>query len=802
MKYIKRILLSLLVLLILLGAAVFVTITFYKKELSLLLTETLKTNYGLAFKVDDVNVSLFSNWPHASVKLKNVEIKSELNKVTAETLLKAGSLSLSFDIKKMLSKQFVLRYVSVSDAEINLVRHVDGSRNFEFKKQAPDTSGTPGAISFEVKEVTVRNTKFRFLNQQRGQRIAVNFMDVKIALKQYSDGLEAGIHGKTLVEELLFNPTNGAFLKNTRAILHLQVNYMKETKRVCVYPPSHAEIEGHEYRLTSLIDLGEPRRLALQIASEKIKTERVATLLTPKIRKVLSNFEVKRPVDARILLVVNLGQKEEPVILAEINGRDCDLAIGKSKIPYSGLHFRGRIISLDSSRHHGDAGHARILFDQLKGRVYDFPFTATVSVVNFTNPQIAIDASLLIEAQKIKFDVAKNFELKGSALATIRYNGPASKLNKEEFLETPMKLNAYLLFNNLSYKEVDRPYVYTVNGKANLNNRDLRFDNLNLATNMAQASLKGRAENFVPYVLGFTKGFKASLDATTEDLNLNPLLSATGGKTEEKEKPAADGKMAKKINNSWFEFQVNLFAKRLTLRKVEAQSAAVNLFYKNNFLEIRSLNVNTCDGRITATGTVRDFNKINADVSIQNVNVKKLFDQFENFGQTAIGSENLQGTIFVDGKFKVDLDEKMEFIGSTMVGDAKLKLINGHLVNYEPIQKLSNFIFKNRDFNDVSFTELNETFKIRGYEMEIDELEIGSNVLNLYVVNGLYNIKGNSNINILIPWSNLKRRGKNYVPKNTGESAENTKGLKLNFYGPSKNMKISLGHKAQEKTFP
>lgn len=797
MKYIKRILLSLLILLVLIGATVFVTITFYKKELSQLLTETLKTNYGLELKVEDVKVSLFSNWPHASVKLKNVEIKSELNKAANETLLKAGSLSLSFDIRKMLNKQFVLRYVSLSDAEINLVRHSDGSRNFEFKKQITDSNATPSAITFEVKEVSIRNAKFRFLNQQRGQRIAVNFMDVAVALKQYSDGLEAEIDGKTLVEELLFNPKNGAFLKNTRTILHLQINYIKDTKTLCVYPPSHVEIEGHPYRVTSLIDLGEPKRLALQIASEKVKAERVAALLTPKIRNVLSNFEVKRPVDAKILLVVNLGQREEPVILAEINGHDCDLAIGKSKIPYSGLHFRGRIISLDSSRHRGDAEHARILFDQLKGRVYDFPFTATVSVINFTDPQIAIDASLLIEAQKIKFDVAKNFELKGSALATMRYNGPAAKLNKEEFLEAPMKLNAYLLFNNLSYKEVDRPYVYTVNGKANLNNHDLRFDNLSLATNIAKANIKGRAENFVPYVLGLTKGFKASLDATTEELNLNPLLSVTERKPDENEKSAGNGKMTKKINDSWFEFQVNLFAKRLTVRKVEAQNATVNLFYKNNFLEIRSLNVSTCDGRIAAKGAIRDFNKINADVSIQNVNVKKLFDQFENFGQSAIGSQNLQGTFFVDGKFKVDLDEKMEFIGSTMLGDAKLKLLNGHLVNYEPIQKISNFIFKNRDFNDVSFTELNETFKIRGYEMEIDELEIGSNVLNLYVVDGVYNIKGNSNINILIPWSNLKRRGKNYVAKNSGESAENTKGLKLNFYGPSKDMKISLGHKAQ-----
>jgi hypothetical protein len=129
------------------------------------------------------------------------------------------------------------------------------------------------------------------------------------------------------------------------------------------------------------------------------------------------------------------------------------------------------------------------------------------------------------------------------------------------------------------------------------------------------------------------------------------------------------------------------------------------------------------------------------------------------------------------------------------VGEVKLKLREGHLVNFEPVQNLSNFLFKNRDFNDVAFSELSETFQLEGFKMRINELEIASNVLDLFVVDGLYDFKGKSNINILVPWSNLKRRGKNYVPKNSGQSAENTRGLKLNFQGPSKNMKLSFGHK-------
>jgi hypothetical protein len=128
-----------------------------------------------------------------------------------------------------------------------------------------------------------------------------------------------------------------------------------------------------------------------------------------------------------------------------------------------------------------------------------------------------------------------------------------------------------------------------------------------------------------------------------------------------------------------------------------------------------------------------------------------------------------------------------------MAGDVEVKLKNGHLVNYEPMQRLSNFVFKNRDFDDITFTTIDQTFNIRGYEMQINNLEIASNVLNLYV-DGKYNFKGESNINLRIPWSNLKKRGKNYIPKSLGDG-EDLKGLKLNYHGYPNKLKLSLGNR-------
>ena len=795
MKFIKRFSIGLLILIILSTGTIFVLVTYYKKELTTLLTEHLKSNYGLTLNVSDVDVVFFDNWPNGSIKLKDVFVASDLNG-PGEPILTARTLSLSFDIKKMLHKEFIVQYISISDAEVMLVKGADGKRNFEFKKQSHDTSKHTG-IKFEINRIAIQNVKFKFLNNEKGQVISMNFEDITIRLKQYLYGTEATLRGKTVVDGLMFNPQKGDFLKNATAKLDLNLNYIYGTKIICIYPPSSIEINDQQYDINSLIALGENKKLALNIEGKKVNFEKTSALLTPKIKQVLSNFDVKQPIDAKILLVVNLGIREEPIILAEVSGENCDLTIGNSKIPYSKLNFRGKIRSLDSTRQRGNMDEATLVFDPIRGNIYDFPFTASVHVKNLIQPDITIDAHMLIEAKKIPFDVSKDFILKGSAMANVKYTGPTDKLNKDEFLKSPMKLTANVTFRNFSYKELERPYVYTVNGVASLDNNDLHFENLHVKTNIAEALVKGNAEGFVPYLFGRAKGFKATIAASTENLDLNPLIgNSDPTAAEPTSEPQKD--KAKKIDQSHFEFTVNLSAKHLVFRKIEASNANVDLFYRENSLNIKSVSVNTCDGIIAGKAMIENFNKVDADISVENVNVKKLFEEFDNFGQQAIVGDNLKGNIFVEAKFKTDLDQSMKLKPETMVSDVKLKLIDGHLINFEPVQNLSNFLFKNRDFNDVTFAQLDESFKLRGYEMQIDELEIGSNVLNLFVVDGLYNFKGNSTINILIPWSNLKKRGKNYIPKNSGESAENTKGLKLNFSGPSNKMKISLGHKTNQ----
>jgi hypothetical protein len=793
MKLFKRFIFFIFILLLLAISTVFILLTSYKKELASILVDNLKKTYGITLTVEKVNVSFYSNWPNAAVQLENVYLINDLQ--PNEPLLKANSLSLSFNIQKLLQKQFIVKTIVLKGAEINLIKNQHGFKNFEFKR-LDGISETASTIKYEVSEILVKDTKFRFENKQYNKKIEFTLIDDLVKLKNYEDGMSAHFVGNVFVKNLLFKPEKGPFLSNTFVALNLNASICFKRKEIYIHQPSFAEINKQRYNVSAFVELKNSKQLALYIEGKNINYKNAISLLNNGIKKGLSAIKINKPIDAKILMIVKIGKQEDPIIIANISSTKNNITVGNSKIPYSDLSFNASIISLDSSLLKGNALLAKVIIKPIQGKVYDFPFSGSVVITNFINPFIVINTNLFVDAKSVKFKPEKEFDLKGSASAHINYSGPVKLLNHQHFLDTPMVLYAKIKFNNVCYREKTKPYTYNVNGNAILKNNFLKFDNLSLKMDGGNIILKGSVDNFVKYALGYTDGFKAELIATTDYFDLTKYLvkTATVSKIEsDKRKELIENKITT-TNESNFEFDVSLAATKLIIRKVNTENATINLHYKNKLLDIKSLNVNTCKGKLSAKATIYDLQKIDATVFTDNIDIKQMFEQFENFGQKAIESKNLQGNIFLDAKIKMSLDDKMEVIGNTIDGEVKLKVKDGHLIDYEPLQKISDYIFRNRNFKDITFTEINETFIINGFKMDIKEMELASNVFNFYM-SGIYHFKEQSNINILIPWNNLKKRGKNYIPKSSGKTAEDSKGLKLNYSGLPDKLKLSLGNK-------
>jgi hypothetical protein len=158
-------------------------------------------------------------------------------------------------------------------------------------------------------------------------------------------------------------------------------------------------------------------------------------------------------------------------------------------------------------------------------------------------------------------------------------------------------------------------------------------------------------------------------------------------------------------------------------------------------------------------------------VNMENVDVNKVLYAFNNFGQDAILSDNLQGKLSSNIDIRMDIDRTLKKAPTNLEGYVDFSLKKGSLHNFQPIQKLQNFLFKNRNFSDIYFAELKDRFDIKDRDIKINRMEIQSTALSLFV-EGVYSLKGNTDISIQVPLNNLKKRDETYSPENLGTDAK------------------------------
>ncbi len=216
---------------------------------------------------------------------------------------------------------------------------------------------------------------------------------------------------------------------------------------------------------------------------------------------------------------------------------------------------------------------------------------------------------------------------------------------------------------------------------------------------------------------------------------------------------------------------VNLKASRMTYKKLRAANVAANVSLLQDRYLINNVSMEQGGGRMNLNGSLisqsDNYNKVSVNAAFNNVDVNKVFTEFNNFGQNGITAENLSGKLDAKINANLSLDNDGKAYPNSVVSIVDFSLKNGALNNFEPVKKLQNFLFKNRDFENIQFAELKDRLEISNQEIKINRMEIQSSVLSMFV-EGLYSMKGNTDMSIQVPLKNLKKRKEDYIPQNEG----------------------------------
>jgi hypothetical protein len=226
---------------------------------------------------------------------------------------------------------------------------------------------------------------------------------------------------------------------------------------------------------------------------------------------------------------------------------------------------------------------------------------------------------------------------------------------------------------------------------------------------------------------------------------------------------------------------VKLNAGKFTYKNFEGRNALVDITLLNDRYILNNVSMDHSGGHIALKGTLlnqTNYHQANLEVNMENVDVSKVFAGFNNFGQDGLTAQSIEGKLSAAIVASMKMNNDGQVIPSSIVSRVDFSLKDGGLNNYEPIKKIQRFIFKKRNFENIRFAELKNRLEISNQEIRINRMEIQSTVMSFFV-EGIYSNKGNTDLSIQVPFSNLKKRDEDYNPENIGVDKKKHGGIFL-----------------------
>ena len=803
-----KVLAALIMLIIIFYAGVFFYIKANKAKIIKDLTEKVSDKLDGKLTIGDADVSIFKNFPRIAIVLKDVSLTDSLYAQHKHAFFAAKDVFVNLNFFKLIKKEDPLSGLVLRNANIYFYTDTSGYSNTYLLKSKKDTSGGPKKTSNDItlKKVELQNVRFILDDRKREKLHDFDIKKVSMNLNDKADILNVNTDAKLFINSMAFNLPKGTFLKESSFQGNFKLSYGK-VSQVLSFDSIDIKIAGKPFNLSGKFDLGDKNpAFSLNIYASKILYEDVKKLLPTRIAKSLSMVSLNKPVNAVAKLKGPL-QGGEPFIYAQWKVENADMVT--QFLDFEDASFTGYFSNEVVAGQPRYDPNSVITINNLKAKWRNLPVSSKkIEILNLETPILTCDLRSSFDLTELNEVIPINSIqlLSGNADVILDYKGPVAKNNN-----TNSFLNGSIAFKNGTMLYAPRNVeLKAVNGALVFKNSDVFIQNLQCNILNNKIVMNGTAKNVLTLINTDANRVKIDYNIFSPDLNLGSFTYLLKKKNNVVKKVSSNkksfGDMAVKIDDllekSTIDMSLNV--DRLTYKKFEASNAKASITLLQDRYIINNVSMQATGGSMNIKGQLLNssgaYHTANINADVNSVDVKKLFYSFNNFGQDGIVAANLEGQLTAKVNTVLKINDDGEVVPSSVNGGVNFSLKNGALNNFEPIKKIQNFIFKKRDFDNITFAELKDNLVIKNGDIKLNRMEIQSSILTLFV-EGVYSKKTGSDLSIQIPLNNLKKRDEDYNPVNIGTKSKVGKSIFLRGKTGSDgnvNFKLDLFNKFQK----
>ncbi|HEX6224350.1 MAG TPA: AsmA family protein [Chryseolinea sp.] len=777
----------------LLVTAVLATAYWNRDKLLAKLTAELNKGINGKFHIEKIDFTFLHEFPSFSITLHNVYLRDNQYEKYPHDVFSAEKIFVSLRLYPLVKKEVRINSLAIDEASIFIFKTRNGDTNMEILKKTEDSlnvkkpsSETPAILN--LKKVKFKNVSVAFSDSLKNKFINFQFLDTQQSFTQSDSGFNVKVDGRMHFDSLFLNPKSGSYLKDKMATVSLNVDINQLSHRLFIRSSSLTYLKN-EIVLSGDFNLRKEGPYTLGFQGKNVNQKEVIALLNPKLMRTLEKFKLLEPVTVQVQLAGRSIPGYKPSVDASFE--TTQKTFKYKSVDFSSLKLKGSFTNHIDEAKVKDNKNSKVTISTFSALMENVPVSGSITFTELQDPTIALSMR-----SKGSFDHLRNhidndrFSIdKGSFATEVKYNGKLSEYLDPNRTSYQGKLNGQITTSNVSvHYKAKKIKLDKIQFRSTFNEKIVTIHELKMDVNGSPVSITGKIQNFIPFfITPKNKGY-VNLIVHSPDFD---LTSFTSKRSPKKKSEAQNKQNRKKMSDLLdmvyhkLEFDIGVTVDKFTFRKFQASDFKGKLRLNNNVVRANPISMKVADGSMNLNFSLdRVFDPVSpmtVDAKIINANIHELFLLFNNFNQKTLHADNIRGRISADVKFSANVNEDYTLLTPSMRGTLTCKITNGGLKDFEPMENMSNFLFKKRDFSDVEFAELNSNFSIAGTDMDISRMEIQSSVLSLFL-EGRYSFTDSTSLSVQLPLSNLKKRHKDFKPKNIGTDSKAGPSVYLHVY--------------------
>jgi len=684
-------------------------------------------------EVRSIELSLFHDFPRASLEFKNVLIRDAYEfQESKDTLLFAKKAFLTFNVWDIWNGDYNVDRISLEDSKLNLRTTKDGDVNYDILKESDNPEEESG-FDFGLNLLRIDRLAFEYSNQATGQFYKIDFIKSLVKGDFSADEFEVVTESDVYIRQLKSNSLTLISNKPGRIELTMDANTSAGSY---TFKKGDITIGKMPFELTGFVDTTE---MDLAFSGKNIELADLANSLAAGTMPDAVRYKGTGILNFNSKIQGPVSSIEMPSVIADFSLENGTLTNPSNNLQMYDVRLNGNYQNAQL-----DARDEMLSFKTFELKLLNSFFNGHGTIRNFAQPDIdaQMEGNLDLGAfhrffripgvEKIGGTVQLNLDL------AIRFLDPEYRTERVSI----SKSQGTLSLQNVLYKHMEHAITYReVNGDVVIRDNDAAVKDFAVKTEKSDLVLNGALNNLLQYLAGFGGlGVIASMES--RHIDLNEFIGETNSKEETKPE--------KFILPSDLSLNMDLDIGDLVWDQHKFTSIRGKLLFANRKATASDFSMQTLGGTVTGSlalnNLVESGNVIEGDLNFKDVNVKSLFTEWKNFDQETITDKHLSGT----GNGHIDLllffNPYFSIIEDKIYALSEIEIRNGELNDLETMKLITDYMRSNTALKlmlnkhidkfeqkllHLKFSTLSNTIEIKNRRIYIPKMTIATNALDV-----------------------------------------------------------------------